>query len=54
MTTLWHDEMIDDGWKRRTEGVGAIVLRRHPEHERRAVEATRARWGREVDVRVTQ
>ncbi len=51
---VMNDEMIDDGWKRRTLGVGGIVLHRHPEHERRAVEATRARWAREVDVRVGQ
>ncbi len=53
MNAMFDDHMIDDGWKRRTQGVGGIILRRHPEHERRAVEATRARWTREVDVRVT-
>lgn len=45
-------DMIDDGWKRRTQGVGAVILRRHPEHERRAIEAVKARWAGEVDVRV--
>ncbi len=48
------NDLIDDGWKRRTQGAKAIIIRHHPEHERRAIEAIRARWAREVDVWVGQ
>ncbi len=47
-------ELFDDGWKRRTQGVRGTIVRHHPEHERRSIEAIRARWSREVDVRVGQ
>ncbi len=46
------DYIIDDGWKRRSVGRGDIIIRHHPEHERRAIKATKARWEREVDVKV--